>query len=174
MEYRNIRTWFCSEYQNIFLYSNSEFANTLFSYRENISITLVFNDVSIHSCNLGFTLSSTEAKEPTVDIILPLQMCVHMWFCACVHVYMCALDTHIHTLKLLFCQVGCQSLTGVSTSVFRFGVSCSCSFLREDVLSKVNIWSESSLSHMQLALKKGPDHMLSVYTGMQSEDLLYS
>lgn len=82
---------------------------------------------------------------------------------------MCALDTHTYMVwnHFLFNQVGCQNLTRVSASPFRFGVSCSCSFLREDVQSKINIWSESSLSHMQLALyrKDSADHMLSYMQG---------
>lgn len=109
-----------------------------------------------------------QLKQRSPLYILALQMCDFIFVCKCTY----ALWTYTH--YNLFCQVGCQNLTGVSTSVLIFGVSCSCSFLRDDVQSKVNIKSESSLSHMQLALQKGPGHMLSVYTGMQSEDLLYS
>lgn len=58
----------------------------------------------------------------------------------------------------LFCQVGCQNLTRVSTSLFSSEMSCSCSFLREDIQSKVNTWCESSLSNMQLALLKRQPH----------------
>lgn len=80
-----------------------------------------------------------------------LYKCVCMWVLgdfmrACI--YVCS----GYTLKPfpLFCQVGCQNLTRVSTSLSRIGVSCSCSFMREGFQSKVNIRSGSSLSHMQL------------------------
>lgn len=143
----------------------------LLKYHIYAAKTLVFHDcMSSLLCSPGELLFFSDTYPSQI------WYCFHKCVCMCVlcdfvymHMCICVLEALIHIPKSfpLFCQVRCQNLTRVATSLFSLGMSCSCSFLREDVQSKVNIWSESSLS------KDSPGHMLSLYTGMQSEDLLY-
>ena len=126
--------------------------HTVFILNKKIIALHCVRDVSLHIFDLSSVLSLT--MEPTVEIILPftnVYACV-CWVILCVYIYIYINVCSGYTLKSfpLFCQVGCQNLTGVSTSLSRIGVSCSCSFMREGFQSKVNIRSGSSLSQMQL------------------------